>query len=77
MLILISHWFGWQCAGGFNTLSMSLISTYNKVHYSHTYYSTYQEYIKYRVSLAVEGLNREEIGIEEIFVPNEAESNGQ
>ena len=28
-------------------------------------------------SLAVEGLNREEIGIEEIFVPNEAESNGQ
>ena len=29
------------------------------------------------ISLAVEGLNREEIGIEEIFVPNEAESNGQ
>ena len=28
-------------------------------------------------SLAVEGLNREEIGIEEIFVPNEAESYGQ
>ena len=28
-------------------------------------------------SLAVEGLNREEIGIEEIFIPNEAESNGQ
>ena len=33
--------------------------------------------IVYQTSLAVEGLNREEIGIEEIVVPNEAESNGQ
>ena len=40
-------------------------------------YRTVAIAVNWDISLAVEGLNREEIGIEEIFVPNEAESNGQ